>query len=545
MSCCQIALLESKKSYVRYISHELRTPLNTAFLGLKLLTSDLKASSDPVDINRYDTLCDVNMSCMAAVDILNDLLCYEKLESGILELHKESMVIQPFLRDSVSMFSVQARECDVTMTVLTTIKEGKMTEAGRDVPSDDEQQLPQSLRSEDSIFADKFKMDQVVRNLISNALKFTPRGGSVTIHATFVPSIRDEGSSTGQTRTTESNLSAPYVSASEKSLSREASDLGSIRSLVNCSNGSQSSMRGSQSSMRVSANASVRSDVIHGNLVITVSDTGAGITVANQARLFKEIVQFSPEKLQAGGGSGLGLWITAGIMDLHDGKISVFSRGEGMGTSFTVEIPMSRSSTTDTVIIREDTIPSPSPKLTAQSDRGRDTRHSSEGVSSKIMDGQSPDSLGLLIKYESNPALLRPAAGGRVDSLPTLCPFEALEVLVVDDSRLNRKMLLKCLRADGHECSECADGIEAVAAVKERVDHANGGKGTPYDVILMDYMMPNMDGPTATREIRALGYTSLIFGVTGNGTYPILFSFFRLCGLCKCYQKDLTTIEWG
>ena len=123
------------------------------------------------------------------------------------------------------------------------------------------------------------------------------------------------------------------------------------------------------------------------------------------------------------------------------------------------------------------------------------------------------------IKYESNPALLlRPAVVGPTVSLPVSYPPEYLQILVVDDSRLNRKMLLKCLRADGHECSECADGIEAVAAVKERVDHANGGGGKPFDVILMDYMMPNMDGPTATREIRALGYASLIFGVTGNGT---------------------------
>ena len=64
---------------MRYISHELRTPLNTAFLGLKLLTGEMKASKDTRDIERYDTLCDVNISCMAAVDILNDLLCYEKL----------------------------------------------------------------------------------------------------------------------------------------------------------------------------------------------------------------------------------------------------------------------------------------------------------------------------------------------------------------------------------------------------------------------------------------------------------------------------------
>jgi signal transduction histidine kinase len=495
----------------------------------------LKASSDPVDINRYDTLCDVNMSCMAAVDILNDLLCYEKLESGILELHKEYIVIQPFLRDCVSMFSVQARECDVTMSILTTAKEGMETEVG-DAPSDDDQQLPMSLRPEDSIFADKFKMDQVVRNLISNALKFTPQGGSVTVHATFVPNTRDESMSTSQSRTVDTGLSTPYLSMSERNLiSRDASDAGSMRGLVNFS-------AESQLSLRAGATTSTRSDLIQGKLVITVSDTGAGISEENQARLFKEIVQFSPEKLQSGGGSGLGLWITAGIMDLHDGKISVFSRGEGMGTSFTVEIPMTRLLNPDTSG-REDPIPSPCPKP-LRSERGRD-RQFGEGGSSKILDALLPESLGVIMKYESNPALLCPSALSRSDLSTTLLPLEALEVLVVDDSRLNRKMLLKCLRADGHECSECADGREAVAAVKERINHSNGGKGKPFDAILMDYMMPNLDGPTATREIRALGYTSLIFGVTGNGTCVSFLSLLtsrRCCTDVTCLHADLSPL---
>jgi signal transduction histidine kinase len=52
---------------------------------------------------------------------------------------------------------------------------------------------------------------------------------------------------------------------------------------------------------------------IAGNLVIVITDTGAGMTEDQQRRLFKEIIQFNPEKLQAGGGSGLGLWIASGI----------------------------------------------------------------------------------------------------------------------------------------------------------------------------------------------------------------------------------------
>jgi signal transduction histidine kinase len=45
---------------------------------------------------------------------------------------------------------------------------------------------------------------------------------------------------------------------------------------------------------------------------------------------------------QAGGGSGLGLWITNSIMELHHGKVSVSSPGEGMGCCFVVEIDMQR-----------------------------------------------------------------------------------------------------------------------------------------------------------------------------------------------------------
>ena len=72
---------------MRYISHELRTPLNTAFLGLKLLTDNMKCSKNPKDIETYDTLRDVNLSCQTALDILNDLLSFDKLESGILQLY--------------------------------------------------------------------------------------------------------------------------------------------------------------------------------------------------------------------------------------------------------------------------------------------------------------------------------------------------------------------------------------------------------------------------------------------------------------------------
>jgi signal transduction histidine kinase len=75
----------------------------------------MKKGKDTVDVERFDILCDVKLSCEAAVDILNDLLCYEKLESGILDLHPQNISVIPFLSDTVEMFALQARDSGVTM----------------------------------------------------------------------------------------------------------------------------------------------------------------------------------------------------------------------------------------------------------------------------------------------------------------------------------------------------------------------------------------------------------------------------------------------
>ena len=108
-------LIEAKRAYVRYISHELRTPLNSAFLGLKMILDQLRASEDPVDKERYETLWDVYRACMTAVDILNDLMCYDKIESGILVLHKEDLTPLPFLQDCFNGFRAEAQERGVTL----------------------------------------------------------------------------------------------------------------------------------------------------------------------------------------------------------------------------------------------------------------------------------------------------------------------------------------------------------------------------------------------------------------------------------------------
>jgi CheY-like chemotaxis protein len=93
--------------------------------------------------------------------------------------------------------------------------------------------------------------------------------------------------------------------------------------------------------------------------------------------------------------------------------------------------------------------------------------------------------------------------------------FDSSKLLVVDDSPMNRKMLCKVLKQAGYTCEEASDGLEALNKVMHSLQ-IDEDKKTYYDCILMDFMMPNMDGPTATTEIRKIGYDGPIIGITGN-----------------------------
>lgn len=84
----------------------------------------------------------------------------------------------------------------------------------------------------------------------------------------------------------------------------------------------------------------------------------------------------------------------------------------------------------------------------------------------------------------------------------SVCAVEVTErgfdILVVDDSKLNRKMLCKVLRSKGHVCDEADDGLKAVQKVKERLMRSSAEGKNSFDAILMDFVMPCMDGPTGT-----------------------------------------------
>ena len=110
-------------------------------------------------------------------------------------------------------------------------------------------------------------------------------------------------------------------------------------------------------------------------------------------------------------------------------------------------------------------------------------------------------------------------------------------ILVVDDSAINRKMICRLLSLRCVQVSQAGDGLEAISCYKR-----GQAGGVQYDVILMDHLMPNMDGPTAARELRSLGYDNIIVGLTGV-TDESLLAVFWSSGVNHILKKPLDAEE--
>ena len=146
--------LDTKRTFVRHVSHEIRTPLNVVMSGLDLLSAMACAN-----VEMEDLIADIKSACTTAIDILNDLLSYEKLDSNLLALERSDCDFGDMVNKVFSFFQIQARYSHTSLTFINLVSEDRLPVVNGDVA----------------------KLTQVVRNLLSNALKFTPDGGSVVM----------------------------------------------------------------------------------------------------------------------------------------------------------------------------------------------------------------------------------------------------------------------------------------------------------------------------------------------------------------------------
>ena len=222
-----------KDEFVATVSHELRTPL-TSMMGFLEMIREGEAGELNAEQQRF--LAIVYRSSERLQRLVGDLLFVARLDANGLQLQFANVDVTDVVRDAVESAAALARSRGIDL----------QAELGDVAP----------------VTGDRERLAQLVGNLISNALKFTPKEGTVTA------------------RTFTDGASA----------------------------------------------------------VIEVTDTGIGIPLAEQSRLFQRFFRSSTATEQAIPGTGLGLVISRAIAEAHGGSISVRSEA-GAGTSFRVELP--------------------------------------------------------------------------------------------------------------------------------------------------------------------------------------------------------------
>ena len=195
-------------------------------------------------------------------------------------------------------------------------------------------------------------------------------------------------------------------------------------------------------------------------LVISVSDTGQGMTPEQVSRLFDEFSRFNTEANRTTEGTGLGMSITRNLIKLMNGDIAIESE-VGKGSTFTVRLPQGK-------------------------------------IDGEILGKEMADNLHKFRK--SSRTQMK-----RVQITREPMPYGS--VLIVDDVETNIFVARGLMAPYELKIDSVDSGYGAIEKVKN---------GYTYDIIFMDHMMPKMDGIEATKIIRGLGYDCPIVALTAN-----------------------------
>lgn len=294
----EAAANRAKRDFLFNMSHDIRTPMNAIIGYTTLAETNL---TQPAKVADY--LRKISTASQHLLSLINDVLDMSRIESGRVVLEQKPVHLPTLVQDvrDIIQSNITAKGLAFTVDL-----------AG--------------VRDED-VIGDPLRLQRILLNILSNAVKFTPSGGSITLRVVEKSGAGETSGDTGD------DDREPVAKSLNGALAGEPMPVGPDGRAA----GGVSEGAGEATSMEPAGLASSGAPLRYAEYEFHVRDTGIGMSAEYQKHIYEQFSREETSTVSKTEGTGLGMPITKRLVEMMDGSIELVS-APGKGTEFTVHL---------------------------------------------------------------------------------------------------------------------------------------------------------------------------------------------------------------